>query len=84
MTQKKDQLIARLLNLRGDDSTPPADFLKYSMQQIYHFIEVEEEKIEGAKQAAQISLAEAALVGGHEAPSQKTRSAFDDFFGWKS
>ena len=74
MTQKKDQLIVRLLNLRGDDSTPPSDFLKYSIQQIYHFIEVEEEKIEAAKKTQEV-----------EPPTpQKTRSAFDDFFGWKS
>jgi hypothetical protein len=82
MTQKKENLINRLLNLRNDTTTPPADFFKYSMQQIYHLIEVEEEKIEEAKAAVQLSLTEAALVGGHEAPQQKTRSAFDDFFGW--
>jgi len=82
MTQKKDQLIARLLNLRGDETTQPAELLKYSMQQIYHFIEVEEEKLESAKAAASLSLAEAALVGGHEAPVTKTKSAFDEFFGW--
>jgi hypothetical protein len=76
MTQKKDQLIVRLLNLRGDDSTPPSEFLKYSIQQIYHFIEVEEEKRESAKQ-------EEAPVAEVE-PPQKTRTAFDDFFGWKS
>ena len=71
MTQKKDQLIVRLLNLRGDDSTPPSDFLKYSIQQIYHFIEVEEEK------------REAKLTAEPEAPpTPKSRSAFDDFFGW--
>jgi hypothetical protein len=75
MTQKKDQLIVRLLNLRGDDSTPPSDFLKYSIQQIYHFIEVEEEKREAMKQ--EVAVAEV------EPPVQKTRSAFDDFFGWK-
>jgi hypothetical protein len=74
MTQKKDQLIVRLLNLRGDDSTPPSDFLKYSIQQIYHFIEVEEEKIEAAKQVVEVEP---------PPPPQKTRSAFDDFFGWK-
>jgi hypothetical protein len=73
MTQKKDQLIVRLLNLRGDDSTPPSDFLKYSIQQIYHFIEVEEEKIETAKQREVVPPV-----------PEKTRSAFDDFFGWKS
>jgi hypothetical protein len=73
MTQKKDQLIVRLLNLRGDDSTPPSDFLKYSIQQIYHFIEVEEEKREAVKQEEVEP----------PPPSQKTRSAFDDFFGWK-
>jgi hypothetical protein len=74
MTQKKDQLIVRLLNLRGDDSTPPSDFYKYSMQQIYHFIEVEEEK----RAAASEPPAEAA-----PAEVEKPRSAFDDFFGWK-
>jgi hypothetical protein len=73
MTQKKDQLIVRLLNLRGDDSTPPSDFLKYSIQQIYHFIEVEEEKREAVKQEEVEP----------PPPSQKTSSAFDDFFGWK-
>jgi hypothetical protein len=72
MTQKKDQLIVRLLNLRGDDSTPPSDFLKYSIQQIYHFIEVEEEKIEAAKQVEVVPPA-----------PEKSRTAFDDFFGWK-
>jgi len=82
MTQKKDQLIARLLKLRGDESTPPSDFLKYSMSQLYHFIEIEDEKREAAKSAHQ-TLEEAALIGGHEAPPIK-RSAFDDFFGWKS
>jgi hypothetical protein len=76
MTQKKDQLIVRLLNLRGDDSTPPSDFLKYSIQQIYHFIEVEEEKIETAKQAEVAEVVPPTPV--------KARSAFDDFFGWKS
>ena len=76
MTQKKDQLIVRLLNLRGDDSTPPSDFLKYSIQQIYHFIDVEEEKREAMKQ--EVAVAEV------EPPVQKTRSAFDDFVGWKS
>jgi hypothetical protein len=76
MTQKKDQLIVRLLNLRGDDSTPPSDFLKYSIQQIYHFIEVEEEKQARAKEAA-----EAEVVPPPPAP-EKSRSAFDDFFGW--
>jgi hypothetical protein len=77
MTQKKDQLIVRLLNLRGDDSTPPSDFLKYSIQQIYHFIEVEEEKRE-AKLAAE------AAQEPEAPPASKSRSAFDDFFGWKS
>jgi hypothetical protein len=77
MTQKKDQLIRRLLNLRGDDSTPPSDFFKYSMQQLYHFIEVEEEKRETAKQE------EVAVTEVVPPPSQKTRTAFDDFFGWK-
>ena len=76
MTQKKDQLIVRLLNLRGDDSTPPSDFFKYSIQQIYHFIEVEEEKREAAK-----AKAEAEVVPPPLAP-EKSRSAFDDFFGW--
>jgi hypothetical protein len=74
MTQKKDQLIVRLLNLRGDDSTPPSDFLKYSIQQIYHFIEVEEEKQARAKEAAEV-------VPPPPAP-EKSRTAFDDFFGW--
>ena len=76
MTQKKDQLIVRLLNLRGDDSTPPSDFFKYSIQQIYHFIEVEEEKREAAK-----ANAEAEVVPPPPAP-EKSRTAFDDFFGW--
>jgi len=73
MTQKKEQLIVRLLNLRGDDSTPPSDFYKYSIQQIYHFIEVEEEKRETAKAAE--------VVPPPPAP-EKSRTAFDDFFGW--
>ena len=73
MTQKKDQLIVRLLNLRGDDSTPPSDFLKYSIQQIYHFIEIEEEKREAAK-----------VVPPTPTPSPvKARTAFDDFFGFR-
>jgi len=76
MTQKKEQLIVRLLNLRGDDSTPPSDFYKYSIQQIYHFIEVEEEKREAAK-----AKAEAEVVPPPPAP-EKSRTAFDDFFGW--
>jgi len=76
MTQKKDQLIRRLLNLRGDDSTPPSDFFKYSMQQLYHFIEVEEEKATAKKEAA-----DAAEVTPPPA-TPKPRSAFDDFFGW--
>ena len=75
MTQKKDQLIVRLLNLRGDDSTPPSDFLKYSIQQIYHFIEVEEENQARAK----VVEVEAEVVP--PAP-EKSRTAFDDFFGW--
>jgi hypothetical protein len=78
MTQKKDQLITRLLNLRGDTETTPSEMVKYSMQQIYHFIELEEEKRESAKQ---LSLAESCIVGGHEPPPKKARSAFDDFFG---
>jgi hypothetical protein len=73
MTQKKEQLIVRLLNLRGDDSTPPSDFYKYSIQQIYHFIEVEEEKRE--------AKARAEVVPPPPAP-EKSRTAFDDFFGW--
>ena len=77
MTQKKDQLIVRLLNLRGDDSTPPSDFFKYSIQQIYHFIEVEEEKREAKAKAK----AEAEVVPPPPTP-EKSRSAFDDFFGW--
>jgi hypothetical protein len=44
------------------------------MQQIYHFIEVEEEK----RAAAAEPPAETAPV-----EVEKTRSAFDDFFGWK-
>jgi len=72
MTQKKEQLIVRLLNLRGDDSTPPSDFFKYSIQQIYHFIETEEEKREAAK------------VAPTPPPTPvKSRSAFDDFFGFR-
>ena len=74
MTQKKDQLIVRLLNLRGDDSTPPSDFLKYSIQQIYHFIEVEEEKRETAKAAA--------VPEPETVPVPKSRGAFETFFGW--
>ena len=77
MTQKKDQLIVRLLNLRGDDSTPPSDFFKYSIQQIDHFIEVEEEKREAKAKAK----AEAEVVPPPPTP-EKSRSAFDDFFGW--
>jgi hypothetical protein len=77
MTQKKDQLIVRLLNLRGDDSTPPSDFLKYSIQQIYHFIEVEEEKRE-----AKLTAEAAAAQEPEAPPTPKSRSAFDDFFGW--
>lgn len=73
MTQKKDQLIVRLLNLRDDKTTPPSDFLKYSIQQIYHFIEVEEEKREAANKQDEAPMAEV---------EPKTRTAFDDFFGW--
>jgi|APCry1669190327_1035288.scaffolds.fasta_scaffold00081_23 hypothetical protein len=72
MTQKKDKLISRLLNLRGDETTDPSEFLKYSMQQIYHFIEVEEEKLAQPP----IPVEDAC----QEIP--KKRSAFDDFFGW--
>ena len=74
MTQKKEQLIVRLLNLRGDDSTSPSDFQKYSIRQIHHFIEIEEEK----KAKAEVVPPEPETK-----PSPRTRTAFDDFFGWK-
>jgi len=71
MTQKKEQLIVRLLNLRNDDSTSPSDLFKYSIQQIHHWIEIEEEKKRVAEE--QPAAAEPEPV----AP----KSAFDYFFG---
>ena len=59
MTLKKDQIIKRLLNLRGDDSTSPEDFYKYSIQQIHYWIEIEEEKKRVAAEAAEAAAAAA-------------------------
>ena len=67
MTLKKDQIIKRLLNLRGDDSTSPEDFYKYSIQQIHYWIEIEEEKKRVAAEAAE-AAAEAAAAA---APAKK-------------
>ena len=64
MTLKKDQIIKRLLNLRGDDSTSPEDFYKYSIQQIHYWIEIEEEKKRVAVEAAEAAAAA-------EAPAKK-------------
>jgi len=69
MTQKKEQLIVRLLNLRNDDSTSPSDLFKYSIQQIHHWIEIEEEKRREAPAPAA------------EPPAPPPKSAFDYFFG---
>ena len=67
MTLKKDQIIKRLLNLRGDDSTSPEDFHKYSIQQIHYWIEIEEEKKRVAAEAAEAAEAAAAAA----APAKK-------------
>ena len=67
MTLKKDQIIKRLLNLRGDDSTSPEDFHKYSIQQIHYWIEIEEEKKRVAAEAAEAAAAAAAAA----APAKK-------------
>jgi hypothetical protein len=72
MTQKKEQLIVRLLNLRNDDSTSPSDLFKYSIQQIHHWIEIEEEKRRAAEEAP---------VPAAEPPAPPPKSAFDYFFG---
>jgi hypothetical protein len=74
MTQKKEQLIVRLLNLRNDDSTSPSDLFKYSIQQIHHWIEIEEEK---KRVAEEQPAAEPEPV----APPPPPKSAFDYFFG---
>ena len=67
MTLKKDQIIKRLLNLRGDDSTSPEDFHKYSIQQIHYWIEIEEEKKRVAAEATEAAAAAAAAA----APAKK-------------
>jgi hypothetical protein len=72
MTQKKEQLIVRLLNLRNDDSTAPSDLFKYSIQQIHHWIEIEEEK--KREPVVPSVVPEAAAPVTH-------KSAFDYFFG---
>ena len=70
MTLKKDQIIKRLLNLRGDDSTSPEDFYKYSIQQIHYWIEIEEEKKRVAAEAAEAAEAAAAAAAA-AAPAKK-------------
>lgn len=82
MTLKKDQIIKRLLNLRGDDSTSPEDFHKYSIQQIHYWIEIEEEKKRVAAEAAEAAAAAAAPAKKEEEEEFKPliQKAFEYIF----
>lgn len=82
MTLKKDQIIKRLLNLRGDDSTSPEDFYKYSIQQIHYWIEIEEEKKRVAAEAAEAAAAAAAPAKKEEEEEFKPliQKAFEYIF----
>ena len=80
MTLKKDQIIKRLLNLRGDDSTSPEDFHKYSIQQIHYWIEIEEEKKRVAAEAAEAAKAPAKKEEEEEEFKPLIQKAFEYIF----
>ena len=80
MTLKKDQIIKRLLNLRGDDSTSPEDFHKYSIQQIHYWIEIEEEKKRVAAEAAEAAAAAAPAKKEEEEFKPLIQKAFEYIF----